>query len=336
MYRKAKMLLFSGAILTVAVLVLRNAKSHAPVQYGTAPEFWKVACDIDVDGSMKDFDKMGWIYPPQGEWAIYYISGYHDEFLHRVPVRELAPYLPKIETELKNKATEGETWPLLSRVSADWTREGNDEEEVRRLLALMRDTHLAIVKEKDRELHQYVLEKEKLFQERWHRANRYWITVVFEVVWLSGVLGFTLWPLLRDSSRMSWAIHLGLAAPLLFLPFFLGYVPYTFTSAFPAGGIYYPYVLYWFRGLPVFDVDIWYYEHAPQPFEPLTQEPGPMLAITGMGLVGPVAICAIGLAIFIGVLGFATLWKKLIARIRRKAKSGQALIPLDKSSPPSP
>lgn len=91
-------------------------------------------------------------------------------------------------------------------------------------------------------------------------------------------------------------------------------MPYTFTSAFPAGGVFYPYVIICFRRLPITNADIWLLEHAPMPFEPLTQDPGPMLALTGMGMAGLVAICAIGVFVFVIVYGLAKAWKYLLAK----------------------
>ena len=109
----------------------------------------------------------------------------------------------------------------------------------------------------------------------------------------------------------------GLLPSLLFLPYFLGYVPFTFTSAFPAGGVFYPYILVWFRGLPWTSLDAWLLRSAPQLFEPLTQHPGPMLAVTGMGGVGPVATCGLGVVIGITIFGSGSAWRSVRSRLDR-------------------
>jgi hypothetical protein len=317
MNRRSKILAVVAIEFIVVAFVLRNVNSHAPVQSGTAGEFWMVACGIDVDGSMKEFDLFGGAYPPQGDWAVYYIQGYHGQFLYRVHLSELAPHLPTIESELKNEASNREKRPWLVGYSTIWTRQSDDEHEVRRLLSLMRISYLAYSKVLDEESYALSIDDEQEFLERWHRANRYWATVLFELAWLSLVLVFAALPWIRRSRRLAWAVHLGLTLPLLFVPFFFGYVPYAFTSAFPAGGVFYPYVITCFRRLPVFDADIWLLEHAPQPFEPLTQEPGAMLALTGMGLAGPTAIGAIGILVFVSVYGLASAWKFIAVKIRK-------------------
>jgi len=321
MNRKLKLLIVLAIDLLVAILILRNVRSHAPVQSGSAAEFWMVACDIDVDGAVQDFNYFGGVYPPRGTWAVYYIQGYHDQFLYRVRLSELVPYLPKVERELKDDANRAKMQPWLVNASNQWTRESADVEEVRELLALMRREYLTSLRERDEASYASEKDDEYIFYERWRRANRYWATVLFEFLWLSLVLVLAAVPWIRKSGRLGWATHLGLTCPVLFVPFFLGYVPYAFTSAFPAGGVYYPYVITWFRGLPLFGADIWLLEHAPQPFEPLTQTPGPMLAITGMGLVGPIAVCAVGVIVFASAYAFAATGDFLKSRSYRPNKA---------------
>ena len=114
---------------------------------------------------------------------------------------------------------------------------------------------------------------------------------------------------LATKSRQTELGHtLGIIATAVFTPFFLGYVPLTFTSAFPAGGVYYPYVLRHFRGLPSLSGDVWLLEHAPQPLDFLTQDIGPLLAITGFGSVGPIAVTVAGLIVAAIVYLLFTAW----------------------------
>ncbi|MDC0937203.1 hypothetical protein OAS39_13040 [Pirellulales bacterium] len=315
---RARLIVVLVAVAATITLVVRNSASHAPVQDGSVAEFWIYACDTDVKGDMQDFEKSGGIYPPQDGWGIYYISGYHDEYLHRVRLSDLARTLPKLEVEFKRRASKGELHPWLAKVAEQWTCKGDYEREVQRLLSLIRDADLAATKADDKELYTYALDCETQFEHRWQRAKYYWFTLVFEIGWLSFILLFAALPFLRKAGWVAWAIHLGLALPLLFVPFFFGYAPFTFTSAFPAGGVFYPYVIIWFRGLPLTDFDIWFFEHAPQPFEPLTQHPGPMMAVTGLGAVGPLAVFGLGLAVSFSVFTVAAFRRFLKASTCRK------------------
>ena len=84
-------------------------------------------------------------------------------------------------------------------------------------------------------------------------------------------------------------MHLGLVPILLLLPWYLGYVPWVFTSAFPSGGILYPWLVIHFRGFPWTEVDSFILRHSPKILEPLSQSSGPPLALSGRGAFGPVA-----------------------------------------------
>src|SRR5262245_2388410 len=247
------MVLAANAV--IGLLILRNVESHAPVERGTPSPFWMITCGVNIDGQTKQFDGLGGgAYPPQDEWAIYYIQGLHGQFLYRVPLTELVPQLTAFQTELKRNAEHGDGTPYHDYLLANWTQKASNENEVRRLIGVMREAKLVALEARDKEEGEHYdrradrIEDDADFLERWQRAERYWLTVLFEFVWLTLVLWFAAWPWIRSRGRLAWAVHLGLTLPLLFVPFFLGYAPYTFTSAFPGGGIYYPYVIIRFRG----------------------------------------------------------------------------------------
>ena len=171
MNRGSRVLSVVAMVSVLAMLVLRNVDSHAPVQSGTAREFWMVACGIDLDGSMKDFAYSGGVYPPQGDWAVYYIQGYHDQFLHRVRLSGLSPDLPKIESALSDESSNRERRPWLAGYSTVWRRLGDDENEVRRLLSLMRISYLTYSKVLDEESYASAIEDEDYFIQRWQREK---------------------------------------------------------------------------------------------------------------------------------------------------------------------
>jgi len=297
------------ATLLPSIGVLRNARMRAPVKDGTAREFWMFACGVDVADSGEEQRLFGGIYPPKGEWAIYYIQGWHNQFLFRVRLSEIAQFTPEVIDRLEARKQKGDLNPVIQRVVESGIKHDAKPPDARKLLELIWSTKLDMALKADSDRHAYLLESERLFDERWRRAQVYWLTLAFESVWLGGLVAFAAIPWICCSNRFRWAIHLGLTPTLLFLPHFLGYVPYTFTSAFPGGGVFYPDVLIWFRGLPWTSLDTWLLQSAPQLFEPLTQRPGPMIAVTGMGGVGPVATCVIGVAIGIVTFGAGSAWR---------------------------
>ncbi|HEX7618253.1 MAG TPA: hypothetical protein VF480_06005, partial [Verrucomicrobiae bacterium] len=71
------------ALLLPLVAVLGFTKSMYPLHRGTSLGFWKNVCGISLDG--KKIEELGGFYPPRNGWCIYYLQGYHGQFLFRVP-----------------------------------------------------------------------------------------------------------------------------------------------------------------------------------------------------------------------------------------------------------
>jgi hypothetical protein len=101
--------------LSPSIGVVRNARLHAPVQEGTPTEFWQLACGVNVTGAGEQ-KVLGGMYPPKGDWAIYYVLGYHDQFLHRVRLSEIAPFMPEVISLLQAEQQQGDLHPVFQRV----------------------------------------------------------------------------------------------------------------------------------------------------------------------------------------------------------------------------
>ena len=99
------------------------------------------------------------------------------------------------------------------------------------------------------------------------------------------------------AGRWRWAVHLALLPPLVCLPYWLGYVPLTFTSSDEKGGVLYPALIAQLSGLPWSGLDTAILGALPKPLEPLSQTTGPMLSLSGFGAPGPVAVTGLGLLI---------------------------------------
>ena len=136
-----------------------------------------------------------------------------------------------------------------------WVKQGGDaRQDVVGLLDNIRQARLARLREKHPDSYEYALVRDEEFEERWKYVRRYWVNVLFESFFFGGFIVFAAWPWLRGGSRASWSVHTGLLPLLLFLPCFLGYASFTFTSAGPSGGILYPWVIrviVWYRSFAV-------------------------------------------------------------------------------------
>lgn len=87
------------------------------------------------------------------------------------------------------------------------------------------------------------------FLDRLERARFKPAAIVFEALFLLSWQLFLVWPWLRRLSRRRKAFHVLVSPLLLFVPFYLGYAPLTFTFG-PSGGFLYPLYLL-IVGLPL-------------------------------------------------------------------------------------
>ena len=196
---------------------------------------------------------------------------------------------------------QGDPPTVFQKGFAAWKRSRAAEDDAAGLLNEIRKARLENLKREVPELYEEVA-AEGQFPLRWERARRYWLTCLFEFLFLAGLLVFAAIPWVRGAGRLSWSIHLGLVPVLLFVPFWLGYVPLAFTSAWPSGGVVYPSLIIHFRGVLWTGLDTAFIEHVPKVLEPLWQPTGECMALTGLGAVGPVA--AVGIGILVGGVTF--------------------------------
>ena len=136
--------------------------------------------------------------------------------------------------------------------------------------------------------------------ERLRRTDRAWLTYVFEAAFLSAWWLFVAMPWIRGASFARLVIHAAAAPFLLFIPFFLGYAPMTFTFG-PSGGILYPLYLVLasipMSAVPCSQLDIAVWPHLPHVLGWFTQLPGAPMAATNFACVGPASSLGFGLLV---------------------------------------
>ena len=147
------------------------------------------------------------------------------------------------------------------------------------------------------------------FLSQWGRAKLYWVSVLFEAVflWLWWVFTFHRGAFGRLNGRRD--LQIAFSPFLLFIPYYLGYAPYLFTFG-PSGGILYPafalLVSIPFTWFPFNPVEIWILQHIPHPLWYIAQVPVGMMAISFWASVSPTA-----LLLFAGIVQIlAFSWRK--------------------------
>ena len=153
------------------------------------------------------------------------------------------------------------------------------------------------------------------FRGRLDRAKRVWATVTFEAIhisaWLMYVIGV-------PPIRVRWRWRVACAPFLLFLPYFLGYAPMTFTFG-PSGGFVYPIYLMLaslpMQIVPCSPLDGLTWELIPQILSGLSQVPGRPVAASAVLCVGPISSIAFGIVLLAGI--------STVIRIGRRFKAGR-------------
>lgn len=291
--------LTGGALAWIAPLM-------APIKIGSATEFWKCACGVDLDPEFSD--RYGVAYPPRNGWRVYWSchSDYFDIHGHnyrRVAEADVEAVLPAVVRRL-DAAGEGELRSsVLSGYRAWACSPDRKQTGAAGLLSQIRLAGLAERLEEDIDRYTYKVADEACVVEVQRCAARYHVNIIFEFCDLSVLVLFAAWPWLWNKGRWAWSIHAALLPPLFHLPYFLGYCPLAMTSAGPVGGVLYPILLVMSsaRGC-ITGLDRFVFEHLPYFLEPISQTPGPMAAITG-GAVSPTASLGFGLAL--GIVTFA-------------------------------
>ncbi len=303
-----KLAVLLALVVGMGAALLWLAPRMCPVQDGEPAVFWFHACRLDVGLKRLPGGLLGArCYPPRDGWMIYSVQGLHGERLHRVKAADVEALLPRVVEKLRN-APAGLLHADVETGFREWQRLDSAQQDATALVVQLREARLARLRREapgnrvSLAVYQNFLSQERELEERRERIGRYPLCVVLEFIFFAGLILFGAWPWLRGAGRLAWAFHLGWLPVLLFLPFWLGYAPLTFTSAGPGGGVLYPHVIIRFRGLPWTSLDATLLNHVPQPLEPLADSPGTILALTGLGTVGPVAVVV--LAVLLGALVF--------------------------------
>jgi hypothetical protein len=294
---RIKLAIVGLAILLQVGGVLLLFGPMAPIEEGTSAEFWRLASGVDLDGQHREV--WGSIYPPRDGWYFYYVQGYHGQFLYRVKRADADRDFPAVLARIEQERPATNASPPRSPAHAVLNRHRPSvDHDPERFVSLVQAEIRQRIRSKDERVYHSLVADDQAFADRWSRIQRYWLNAVVEIGFFASLTLFAPWPWMRRGIKWKWSLHLALLPLLLFLPFYMGYAAWTFTSVGPSGGILYPWVIVWFRGIPPWTpVDRWLLEHFPKVLEPLSQTLGQWLSYTGGQPLGLVAAMVIGVVI---------------------------------------
>jgi hypothetical protein len=316
--RKHYLLILAVAItLAVGGGIASFMKMMAPIHAGKPEDFWYIACRVELTGEHRDYLTSGRTAQREG-WFIYEMGHLHGSSLFKVKCSEAIIQFPEVIRRLEGKVEKPDPNNYVVAGYIEWKRNG--EATASRVEALLEKTDEAFgawLRARSPEGYAYHKVEDYFFERRLQQAKWYWANLVFEFLFLSGLVWIALWPALRGKEPWRWALHLGLVPLLFMLPAYLGYATYTFTSRGPSGGVLYPWLLIFFRHGSMTQIDQRILERLPQILEPLSQGIGSPLALTGAGMWGPTAVVC--LCLVVSVAAFVVVW--LAGRQRKTEKS---------------
>ena len=323
-----------GLLLLLAVTTLVGigfaARLFKTAEPGAPADYWEYLCGVQLPSFSGHgrYAYSGGVYPSLDGLLYYYEQHHHDQRLFVVPQKDVLGTLPLVQEHLTlPHPPESSECPDTDRSKCTlYERAAPRRESCRASLvgvstAQATSTLEALrIQVEDQQHGQYREQSDTAFRERIRRADRVWLTFAFEVSFLAAWLLFVAWPLF-GVARLNWPWRLGLAPFLLFLPYFLGYAPMTFTFG-PSGGFVYPGYLM-LAALPmqlvpcsVLDRVLW--ELLPSLLAPLSQVPGSPAGASRMFCVGPASSLIFG-ALLVAVM---VLTRSMLSKLRaRRAES---------------
>lgn len=315
MKRMASLLLRAvGVVLILATFGLLASKAwhFEPSQSGTSAEYWEYVCGVQLPEfkGHHTYSHFGGAYPVVDGKAYYYAQMHHESLLYSVPVEYVLRDRPNVQEHLTNpqpppssNCVGYNSLCALYKESAD--RRSACADYFGSVKVNVMDTQelesLRITMAKASRFPAYDEREDAEFYGRLGRAKRVWATFAFEGLYLAAWLMFVAGvpPL-----RVRWYWRVACSPFLLFLPFFLGYPPMTFTFG-PSGGFVYPLYLLLaslpMNIVPCSGLDGFVWQLFPNVLSGLSQVPGSPVAATRMACVGPVSSVAFGALLLAGI-----------------------------------
>jgi hypothetical protein len=317
--------LFGGVLTllvlaTVAGLVLAASRFRA-ASPGSVADYWEYLCGVQLPGftGHDEHSYSGGVYPEVDGRLYYYEQHHHHQELFVIGPADVLSALPLVRESLDSDHPPNNGACTESYRSKCAVYENAAPRRARCRASLMgaelkevglADLERLRVSVRDEREGRYRQRADAAFRERIARARRLWLTLAFEAVYLAAWLSFVAWPLFAPS-RIRWYWRAGLAPFLLFLPYFLGYAPMTFTFG-PSGGFLYPAYLLLaalpLQLIPCSAIDRYLGGLLPEALAPLSQVPGSPAAASYVLCVGPASSLFFGVLLVVSVSLLSLAW----------------------------
>jgi hypothetical protein len=306
------------SVLIIIGLLAYFAERMQPVPYGDAEDYWEFACGIELnafDGYFPYARRTG-VFPKTDGWYFYYFQEHHGRHIYRVTEESLIKTVHEVFPLLNIEITKSAQKNLRERELGE---KNMRRKECHKLMADIKGNDTQFIEkvniERSSASNHLGGEREiASFKIQWERAKIYWVSVVFESVFLCFWWIFTFHKGAFGKLNEKFSIRLAFFPLILFIPHYLGYAPYLFSSG-PSGGILYPLfaimlVALPFGWVPFNLIDIWILELLPQPLMYISQGPASPLALSFHSGVSPTVLIIYAILI----LASNKLWRKYVKK----------------------
>ena len=304
-------------LLTIIIAICVGVFSciMVPVKKGNSNDFWFAACKVDLKSQYKDYFIYGDYIDRKNDCYIYEIGHMHGSTLYKMPVYEVVADWSNVLLALEKKAETDDPNFYVVAGYQNWKSASLGEtNNIESLIDSINEAKETWQKSKGADFCEYTCSQKKSLARRLQKTKWYWANIVFEFAWLSGLVWLAFSPLIWKKPPIQWAIHFGFLPILFMLPVYLGYAIFSFTSIGPSGGILYPWLYIFFAGGKMCNLYLKIIEYLPQILEPISQDVGDPIAVTGMGMWGPTYTLGfsliVGLVVFVAVFGYKKLMHK--------------------------
>ncbi len=244
-------------VLTLAILasLFLLYKPMYPIRRGNATDFWRIAADVNRDGSFSG----GWdgsAIPHGGGWIYTVVSSEYIDY-YQVSDSEVNADGPRVVAALEKHANDPDPNNLCGEIYRVWKAQGGGLQVDGDIAFGAEQVHLAhAVPHSDRSATAILFDRFRTVQVA-RNADRYWAAFAFEALSLNVMVWFALWPFVRSRSLFQKLLHVAVIPALFYLPYWLGYCTLAGDWNGPVGGILYPH-LYCHTGSPLVHVS-WEY-----------------------------------------------------------------------------
>jgi len=298
----------------IAAALLWLAPRMAPARRGDSATFWKAALRVELNGPSNRL--VGPAHCELDGWYYYEEPHFHGTHLYRVPVDEALADFGRVSETLR-AAGDDQNIPSYVRAGFEkWSERPAVEQSPEVLFADVKTARREYWKIRNPDLLARADQYEQEVVLCCLRTRWYWATLLFEWLYLSGLVLFAAWPWVRGQGWRGWAIRAGLLPLLFMLPVYLGYAATSFTSAGPSGGVLYPWLLRLVQGYRCNDLDRLILSHMPPVLEPLSPSIGPALVLSGRGMPGPTTALLLGALAAAGVFAIEKVRNYSVRRYR--------------------